>query len=101
MSAYARLSRSAHGITLPPVYQIEQINFGFDAMLVDAQEERAEKVLGGHIGRSQVRNGDPADGRIRTPYNVPAESEDPSTREVQHGGPSGNFIRLGRSGHTK
>jgi CRP-like cAMP-binding protein len=43
------------------VYQIEQNNFGFDAMLGDAHEERVEKVLGGHIGRSQERNGNPAE----------------------------------------
>jgi hypothetical protein len=70
-----RLSRSNHGITFPPVYQIEQNNLSFDAMLGDAREERAEKVLEDHNSRSQKRNGNPADGRIRTPYNIPAESE--------------------------
>jgi CRP/FNR family transcriptional regulator, cyclic AMP receptor protein len=37
------------------VYQIEQNNLGFDAMVGDAHEERAEKVLGGHNSRSQKR----------------------------------------------
>jgi len=83
-----------------PLYQIEQINLGFDAMLGDAHKERAEKVLGSHTGRSQERSGNPADGQIRTQYHIPAESEARSTHEVQHGGPSRNFIRFGQSGHT-
>jgi hypothetical protein len=44
------------------VCQIEQNNLSFDAILGDAHEERAEKVLGGHNSRSQKRNGSPADG---------------------------------------
>src|SRR5271169_1021943 len=62
-----------------PVYQIEQNNLGFDAILGDAHEERAEKVLRGHVGWSQERNGNPANGRNRTACNAPAESEDQST----------------------
>ena len=67
---------------LPPVYQIEQNNLAFDAKLGDAHEERAEKVLGGRISRSQERNGSAADGRIRTPYNIPAEVRGKSTHDV-------------------
>src|ERR1700675_1795029 len=55
-----RLTRSDYGITFTPVYQIEQNNLGSDAMLGDAHEERAERVLGGHVSRSQERNGNPA-----------------------------------------
>jgi hypothetical protein len=66
------LARSGRGIAFPLVYQIELNNLGFDAMLGDAHEERGEKVLGGRISRSQERNGRAADGRIRTPYNIPA-----------------------------
>ena len=36
-------------------------------------EERAEKVLGSRISRSQERSGRAADGRIRTPCNILAE----------------------------
>jgi len=85
----------------PPVFQIEQNNFSFDVMLGNAHEERSEKVLGGHISRGEERNGTPADGRIGTPYNVPAESEAQPIHEVQHRAPSHNFIRFGRSGHTE
>jgi len=35
------LPRSGPGITFPLVYQIEQNNLGFDAMLGDAHEEHA------------------------------------------------------------
>jgi hypothetical protein len=35
------LPRSGPGITFPLVYQIEQNNLGFDAMLADAHEEHA------------------------------------------------------------
>jgi hypothetical protein len=66
----------------PPVYQIEQNNLGLDAMLGDAHEERTEKVLGSHISQSQERNGNPADGQIRTACTIPAEVGEQSTHEI-------------------
>jgi hypothetical protein len=77
-SSYARKD----GIAFPPVYQIEHNNLGFDAMLGDGHEERAEKVLGSHISQSQERNSNPADGQIRTPCNIPAEAGEQSTHEI-------------------
>jgi len=82
MSVYATVVTKRSWNHVSPVYQIEQNNLSFDAMLEDAHEERAEKVLGGLNSRGQKRNGNPADGRIRAPYNIPAESEAQSTHEV-------------------
>jgi hypothetical protein len=84
-----------------PLYQIEQTNLGFDAMLGDAHEERAEKVLGSHIGRSLERSGIlPMAKSARN--TISQQNRRPNqTHEVQYGGPSRNFIRFGWSDHTK
>jgi hypothetical protein len=83
MSVYATVvTKRSWNHVFPPVCQIEQNNFGFDAILGDAHEERAQTVLESHNSRSQKRNGNPADGPIREACNMPAESEAQSTHEV-------------------
>jgi hypothetical protein len=98
MSAYATDVEKRSWSHASPCTKLNRLIWVSMQCLGDTHEERAEKVLGSH---SQERSGNPADGQIRTQYNIPAESEAQSTHEVQHGGPSRNFIRFGRGGHTK
>jgi CRP/FNR family cyclic AMP-dependent transcriptional regulator len=51
------------GISRPPVFQIEQTDLGFDAMLRKCSWRSVERVLGSHPSRSQEVNGGAPNGR--------------------------------------